>query len=127
MLASPLSGLVGASCKTYEPGEPQQGPSFVYRTEDGGASWSAANAPYGGLGMQDGHLTWVFGREIHRTPDEGQTWSLVKAVNWDGQFDFVDRTNGWAVARDGEEIALVRTKDGGSTWELLEPVTVSAP
>jgi photosystem II stability/assembly factor-like uncharacterized protein len=125
VLSSPLSGLVGVSCKTYEPGEARPGPSLVYRTEDGGASWSPADAPYGELGMLDGRLTWAFGRELQRTPDEGLTWSLIKSVSWDGQFDFVTLDRGWAVARDGEEIALVRTLDGGATWQLLEPVTGS--
>ncbi len=125
VLASPRSGLVGVSCEIYEPGEVRLGPSLVYRTEDGGASWSAASAPPGELGMLDGRLTWAFGREIQRTPDEGLTWSLIKSVSWDGQFDFVTLDRGWAVARDGEEIALVRTVDGGATWQLLEPVTGS--
>jgi photosystem II stability/assembly factor-like uncharacterized protein len=124
-LASPRIGLVGVSCEIYEPGEVRLGPSLVYRTEDGGASWSAASAPPGELGMLDGRLTWAFGREIHRTPDEGLTWSLIKTVSWDGEFDFVTPDSGWAVARDGEEIALVRTVDGGATWQLLEPVTGS--
>jgi photosystem II stability/assembly factor-like uncharacterized protein len=75
--------------------------------------------------MLDGKLTWAFGREIHGTPDEGKTWSLIKTVSWDGEFDFVTLESGWAVARDGEEIALVRTEDGGATWQLLEPVTGS--
>jgi hypothetical protein len=46
-------------------------------------------------------------------------------VNWDGQFSFVDDLHGWAVARNEQEIALVRTQNGGTSWSILKPV--SAP
>lgn len=45
----------------------------------------------------------------------------VKVVNWQGDFFFLDARHGWAVARNGEEIALVVTTDGGQTWDLLRP------
>ncbi len=122
-LLSPAVGWVGVSCEVYEPGEVEPGPSLVYRTEDGGVSWTALEAPYGELGHLEDRLTWTFGRQIHGTLDEGTTWSLIKAVSWDGAFDFVDLEHGWAVARDGERIAFVQTSDGGKTWKLLEPKT----
>ena len=43
-------------------------------------------------------------------------------MDWEGQFSFVDAMAGWAVARSVDESALVRTLDGGRTWELLEPI-----
>jgi photosystem II stability/assembly factor-like uncharacterized protein len=43
-------------------------------------------------------------------------------VDWLGQFSFVDEMRGWAVARSADASALVRTTDGGRTWELLEPI-----
>ena len=43
-------------------------------------------------------------------------------MNWDGQFDFVDESAGFAVARSGDQVALVRTQDAGRSWEILEPV-----
>jgi len=121
-LWSSQSGMVGVGCKTFEPDEVHPGLSLVYRTEDGGVTWESMEAPNGELGVLDGRLTWTFDRQIHLTPDLGLSWTLVKEVSWDGQFDFIDLDRGWAVARDGEEIALVRTEDGGKTWQLLEPV-----
>jgi photosystem II stability/assembly factor-like uncharacterized protein len=121
-LSSPLSGLLGVSCQTYDTGGATPGLSLVYRTQDGGKSWTSSTYPGGDLGLADGRLTWAFNRQIHRTQDDGESWSLVKTVSWDGTFDFVDAENGWAVARDGEETALVRTEDGGSTWQILQPL-----
>jgi photosystem II stability/assembly factor-like uncharacterized protein len=48
-------------------------------------------------------------------------WTHVKTVAWDGQFSFVDASNGWAVATSGDETALVRTTDGGATWGEVDP------
>jgi photosystem II stability/assembly factor-like uncharacterized protein len=46
----------------------------------------------------------------------------LKDLNWEGQFDFIDASNGWAVAHAGDQIALVRTTDGGRTWDELDPM-----
>jgi photosystem II stability/assembly factor-like uncharacterized protein len=59
--------------------------------------------------------------DLYRTADAGLHWSKIRTVSWEGQFSFVDEQNGWAVARSEEAIALVRTANGGSSWELLEP------
>jgi len=64
---------------------------------------------------------WAFGRDYYKTTDGGLSWVVVKTVNWDGQFSFVDSLNGWAVARNLDEIALVKTVDGGQTWQIIEP------
>ena len=49
---------------------------------------------------------------------------MVKTVNWDGQFSFVTRDAGWAVARNADEIAFLTTSDGGETWQEIEAVIV---
>jgi hypothetical protein len=64
---------------------------------------------------------WLLGREIHLTEDGGESWTRIKVVIWDGLFSFVDALNGWAVAKFGDETALVRTYDGGRSWQELEP------
>ena len=53
--------------------------------------------------------------------DGGRSWDFVKTVQWDGQFSFVSDQVGWAVARQGEALALVSTTNGGRTWNLLKP------
>ena len=62
---------------------------------------------------------WALGRDIYRTVDGGATWSFVHAVTWDGQFSFVDDQHGWAVARNEQEIALVRTAERRD--QLVDP------
>ncbi len=76
--------------------------------------------------MLDREIGWAVARQIYQTLDGGRTWRLIKSVTWDGQFSFVSAELGWAVARSGEERALVQTADGGRTWQLLDPV-VGAP
>ena len=51
----------------------------------------------------------------------GISWVAVKNVNWDGQFSFIDSENGWAVARNLDDIALVYSTDGGQNWKIIEP------
>jgi photosystem II stability/assembly factor-like uncharacterized protein len=61
---------------------------------------------------------------MFRTQDGGKTWTPVRpqAVNWDGQFSFIDMLKAWAVARDSGQIALVKTSNGGVTWTDIQPV-----
>ncbi len=99
------------------------GPHTLYRTDDGGKTWSLQDYPGGELLWQDDQRGWALGRDIYRTVDGGATWSFVHAVTWDGQFSFVDDQHGWAVARNEQEIALVRTENGGVRWSILKPVT----
>ena len=96
--------------------------SFLYSTEDAGQTWRISAYPGGALLLLDETIGWALSQEIHRTDNGGQTWRLVKTVNWDGQFSFVSGDLGWAVAKSGGSIALVRTTNGARTWSLLEPV-----
>jgi hypothetical protein len=98
--------------------------NFLYQTIDGGMDWRTSSLPETEILFINPQEGWALGRDIYWTEDGGRTWSKVKTVNWDGQFSFVDRDHGWAVARADDEIALVRTSNGGRTWEQLEPQIV---
>ena len=95
---------------------------FAYSTRDDGSTWQTNAFPGGELSIQPDGFGWAFGMEIFRTLDFGLTWERVKIVSWEGQFSFINHDRGWAVARAGEEIALVQTVDGGETWQGIEPV-----
>jgi WD40 repeat protein len=96
--------------------------SYLYRTEDGGANWSASSYPGGILHYVDRNTAWAFSREIYKSVDGGESWTLVKTVSWEGDFSFVDGDTGWAIARTEGAVALVRTTNGAGSWSILEPV-----
>lgn len=104
---------------------------FLYSTTDGGSTWQSvtlpaeftvADPPAGGLYFVSMTSGLALGRWIYRTDDGGKTWSTGKQVNWDGEFSFVDINTGWAVARNAGQVALVKTIDGGKTWQEIHPV-----
>ncbi len=103
---------------------------YLYSTGDTGLSWRSASMPSdfkipdppaGGLFFMNAKSGLALNRWIHRTDDGGNSWSKGKQVNWDGQFSFVNLDTGWAVARNAGEIALVKTMDGGTTWQIIQP------
>jgi photosystem II stability/assembly factor-like uncharacterized protein len=99
---------------------------YLYATRDGGAAWASSSSPQGTLDFTSGENGWALGRDLYHTTDGGQTWNMVKSVNWDGQFSFVSDDLGWAVARAETDtailIALVQTTDGGQTWTEIHPL-----
>ncbi len=100
--------------------------SHLFSTTDGGLTWQTSLLP---LSVRGGATVIFFdpseglllGENMYQTSDGGQTWEMFKQVYWQGQFSFIDRLRGWAVAKSEDEIALVLTTDGGQTWDLLEP------
>jgi photosystem II stability/assembly factor-like uncharacterized protein len=117
---SSASGTMVLECVRYE-GDDRIEEAYLYSTSDQGQTWQSFPYPGGELRLIDANVGLALGREIHQTRDGGRTWTQISFVNWDGQFSFVDDQTGWAVARSGEEIALVSTTNGGQTWEQLDP------
>ena len=104
---------------------------YLYSTSDGGQTWQSVSLPSaftvtsppdGGLFFTNVQTGLALSRWIYRTDDGGKTWSSGKQLNWDGQFSFVDLNTGWAVATNAGQIALVKTVDGGNTWQEIKPV-----
>ncbi len=113
------------------------GSQIAWQTTDGGQSWQAGQLPPAvtpaapapdGVEWLDAALGWrlrdngagVY--DLEQTRDGGQTWATIKTVLWNGQLDFVNEMNGWAIAHIGEAVALLRTTDGGRTWGEIKPV-----
>jgi photosystem II stability/assembly factor-like uncharacterized protein len=115
-------GSVRLSC-SYFAGETKISKNFLYQTIDGGETWDIQFIPGGELHFLGGQTFYAAGQEIYRTDDGGENWGLVKSVNWEGQFSFIDADNALAVAYDpdDEEYALVRTRDGCKTFEIITP------
>ena len=95
---------------------------FIYTTQDGGATWSGASYPGQHLYFFTASTGWALGPKIQVTMDGGKTWKPISDVTWNGQFDFISETAGWAVATSNTEIGLVKTDNGGARWSLLVPM-----
>ncbi|HTX78416.1 MAG TPA: hypothetical protein VMC62_02050 [Longilinea sp.] len=98
--------------------------SWIYTTTDGGQNWTShalpsASGQYQFLDVSHGY--YVAGH-IYKTIDGGASWSLIIPVSWDGQPDFVDLNNGWIVARNGTDIALVKTTNAAVNWAIIKAV-----
>ena len=111
----------------------------LYETTDGGGTWrpapssSAASGP-GAILLANPRVyfrtpqeAWVPpSRGIDkpmRTTDGGRTWTPVPIPNTGAQvtaIHFADALNGWMV---GDHGLMLRTRDGGSTWEIQESGT----
>jgi len=115
--------------------------SWLYTSANQGKTWMISPMPRGGetldLEFINPRIGWLFQRDhgdepqsrIYLTTNGGQSWNLIKRSGWrDAQLEFLDEDTGWAVACAGwscyqydAERALVKTTDGGQTWQALEP------
>lgn len=86
--------------------------------------------PFGSLDFISQDEGWLVGSEqndlaapgaIYHTTDGGQTWKLMTETAWQGRADFVDSETGWVIAQSAQKLALVKTINGGTTWEALTP------
>lgn len=107
--------------------------SWLYLTEDNGATWknTPLPAPFSKLDLINPQSAVLVGSltadtagsgGVYTTLDGGRSWTQQTSTGWTGSPNFVDVRNGWVVAENGPVTALVRTSDGGKTWEELQPV-----
>lgn len=121
--------VVAVTCIRYA--ETLEVRHFLYASADGGATWSSSPLPARDYAWLDRMTGWAIDpadpnnpaalRRLYQTTDGGQTWPEINTMAWTAQLDFVDPANGWALARAGEETALVQSANGGASWALLEP------
>jgi len=114
------TGYIAVACERLGT-DPLVTDYFLYSTRDGGKSWAPTSYPGGTLVFFDAQSGLALGKEVYTTQDGGKSWKKISTVTWDGSFDFTNAQTGWAVARAGEQIALVRSDNGGQTWTLLKP------
>jgi photosystem II stability/assembly factor-like uncharacterized protein len=101
--------------------------NYFYASQDAGNSWRSVLLPDKVQAASSQLLYFgsnnalLLGRDSYRSTSDGQTWSFVKTVNWDGQFSFSDPQYGWAIATEKGETALVQTIDGAATWTVIKP------
>ena len=115
------------------------GTGAILATTDGGENWT----PVGGRGrvsslstlfFLDDRRGWAAGHgDVVRTDDGGETWTSLTPDNVDTSYrsqirasQFLDDRRGWLA---GNEASLLRTADGGVTWEpaFAEPLRRASP
>ena len=114
---------------------------LVIRSTDGGKSWEARRIKVEDLGIIfwggfffDERTGWIVGRGsrgfggaplIFKTDDQGKSWKRLQAPRVPRLLDafFFDEMNGWVV---GETRTLIRTTDGGQSWEVISAARARA-
>ncbi len=103
--------------------------AWLYRSDDGGASWQAEPLP-----VSDGlfdfiapNAGWILGEAegepgvLFVTDDGGATWERQAQLPGQGQVTFVDEQHGWILTGGGMEAPeLLRLERDGS-WQPLAP------
>ena len=104
---------------------------YLYATENAGTTWQIHPLPVvpkidqgDRLFFFDPNNATLLGHEIYHTTDAGMTWTLITTVAWDHtQFDFINGQVGWAIVSIGDNPpALVKTNNGGKSWQEIKPV-----
>jgi photosystem II stability/assembly factor-like uncharacterized protein len=120
---SPTTGLVAVTCVQFNADDTKTETHYIYTSTDSGLSWQGGSPyPGGEIMVIDNDFAFAFGKDISRSTDSGASWEFLSSTDWEGQFSFINHQAGWAVARSEDNVALVKTTDGGVTWGLLEPV-----
>lgn len=107
-------------------------PKYLYRTLDGGRSWTTSAVPDKYVTYVDQRSMWTVsatdsGLTIWHSSDAGISWRAVSNTAWTGSvFIFNDRL-AYAFARPlgasppPEDRKLLRSTDGCRTWEIVTP------
>ncbi len=122
-----VTGVLPVACTSGN----QQSLNAVFRTEDGGGSWTEGVLPvaFGQIDFVDAATGFAFapenkGNDLYRTTNSGRGWVLVKTGLFPGQgvsrYQFIDATNGFAYTDSSPDVPW-RTADGGKTWSLPPP------
>lgn len=116
-----LNDSVGYAISSYITNYERYG--FILRTSDGGYSWSIvySNYDYGFIDLYfHQERGWIVGTNgfLISTIDSGKTWipRNTNTTHWLYDVFFIDKQFGWAVGGNTNTEAILKTTDGGQTW-----------
>jgi photosystem II stability/assembly factor-like uncharacterized protein len=97
---------------------------YLYTTQDGGNTWSSNTYPGENVYFFSADTGWALSKKIRKTTDGGKTWTAISDVTWNAQMDFISEQIGWVIATADNQVALVKTDNGGARWQILIPTVV---
>ncbi len=113
-------GHLSVKCQDYQ-GTQITYSYYVYTTLDGGSTWTMTTYPGEALYFITPDTGWALSKVINISLDGGSTWKAISDVTWSAQMDFINERAGWGIAREDNQVALVKTEDGGTKWTMLVP------
>ena len=105
---------------------------ILYWTYDSGSTWRMYRLPkaegnvvfygiYQGWYSQEADSGAATPFEIKSTIDGGSTWNVAAQTAWDSKLQFITGAVGWGVVNYEGRLAMVKTVDGGNSWEQIYP------
>lgn len=104
--------------------------TIVYRTEDGGNTWTQLPVNFSGYGILEtpsaSEMIFYTADQFYVTKDAGKTIQQVSPAIKFGDsiidMSFVNAQTGWVITSDtNNKRTLYRTEDGGAAWTALIP------
>lgn len=107
--------------------------AILYWSYDTMASWKSMKLPkadgslefygiYQGWYSQTANPGEGFDHEILFTEDGGVTWRTISLTAWDSKLQFITAAVGFGTVNYQGQTAMVRTSDGGYSWEQVFPM-----
>jgi photosystem II stability/assembly factor-like uncharacterized protein len=116
-------GHLDVTCVNYT-GTQTVSSYYIFTTQNGGNTWSGHSYPGTALYFFSADTGWALSSKIQLTTNGGDTWKVTSTVTWTPQMDFISETLGWAVVTSSNQVALVKSDNGGANWSILTPAVV---